>query len=146
MRYLQNTDVAKAIQWPARGFDPIQSEKFLFDFVWAYESGARYVGAIEASTQTPEEFLREMRITVSTCCSPLRPGPAEQYFREHPNALQQLSQLVASRSKAPWSHPIWAVPMLAGDGLSNKVDRHRGLGNAVVPVQAREAFERLIGL
>jgi hypothetical protein len=32
------------------------------------------------------------------------------------------------------------------DGLFNRMDRLRGLGNAVVPAQAREAFERLMGL
>lgn len=31
-------------------------------------------------------------------------------------------------------------------GISNAVDRLRGLGNAVVPMQAREAFKRLMGL
>ena len=32
------------------------------------------------------------------------------------------------------------------DGLPLRVDRIRGLGNSVVPLQAREAFERLCGL
>lgn len=32
------------------------------------------------------------------------------------------------------------------DGLSFGVDRLRGLGNAVVPLQAREAFKRLMGI
>ncbi len=31
-------------------------------------------------------------------------------------------------------------------GVQSRVDRLRGLGNAVVPAQAREAFERLMGL
>lgn len=29
---------------------------------------------------------------------------------------------------------------------SNRVDRIKGLGNAVVPAQAREAFKRLMGI
>ena len=32
------------------------------------------------------------------------------------------------------------------DGLSARMDRHHALGNAVVPIQAREAFVRLCGL
>jgi DNA (cytosine-5)-methyltransferase 1 len=34
----------------------------------------------------------------------------------------------------------------AGDGIPHRVDRHKGLGNAVVPAQARKAFEKLMGL
>jgi len=33
-----------------------------------------------------------------------------------------------------------------GYGIPNQVDRLRGLGNSVVPAQAREAFERLLGI
>jgi DNA (cytosine-5)-methyltransferase 1 len=33
-----------------------------------------------------------------------------------------------------------------GDGIPFRVDRHRCLGGAVVPIQAQEAFKRLIGL
>ncbi len=32
------------------------------------------------------------------------------------------------------------------DGLPEELDRIKGLGNAVVPIQAREAFKRLMGL
>lgn len=43
----------------------------------------------------------------------------------------------------------WAVEPNVGrvvDGIPFRVDRLKGLGNAVVPLQAREAFKRLIGL
>lgn len=43
----------------------------------------------------------------------------------------------------------WSVEPDVGrvaNGVSLRVDRLRGLGNAVVPAQAREAFQRLMGL
>lgn len=43
----------------------------------------------------------------------------------------------------------WAAEPNVGrvaNGIPARVDRLRGLGNAVVPLQAREAFKRLIGL
>lgn len=46
-------------------------------------------------------------------------------------------------------HGGWTVEPNVGrvaDGVPFRVDRIRALGNAVVPAQAREAFERLIGI
>jgi len=47
----------------------------------------------------------------------------------------------------PWPEEI-PEPAVCGvpNGIPFRVDRLRGLGNAVVPLQAREAFKRLIGL
>lgn len=49
---------------------------------------------------------------------------------------------------APWSPERGFEPRVfgVGNGIPFAVDRDRALGNAVVPLQARVAFERLIGL
>ena len=54
-----------------------------------------------------------------------------------------------SRISRPCVYNGWnSQPVLrrGAHGLSSRVDRVKGLGNAVVPIQAREAFERLCGL
>ncbi len=47
------------------------------------------------------------------------------------------------------SEDSWAAePSICrvANGVPQRVDRIRALGNAVVPIQAREAFKRLMGL
>lgn len=54
-----------------------------------------------------------------------------------------------SKLARPVQYGGWkSQPTIRGrnHGVRNRVDRIRGLGNAVVPAQAREAFERLMGL
>lgn len=49
----------------------------------------------------------------------------------------------------PWDESWWAVEPGVGRvayGIPNRVDRLKGLGNAVVPQQVRKAFEILSGL
>lgn len=63
----------------------------------------------------------------------------------------------AQRGHAPWagvqrpsagtsSRKIQPRVDRTGDGIPCRVDRIKGVGNAVVPLQAEEAFKRLIGL
>ena len=47
-----------------------------------------------------------------------------------------------------WRPTDWSIEPAVGrvaNGISNRVDRIKGLGNAVVPAQARKAFEILMG-
>lgn len=65
---------------------------------------------------------------------PCRGEPAKPIFR---------------RSGLNYGSDWWSVEPNVGrvaNGIPFRVDRLRGLGNAVVPPQAREAFERLMGL
>jgi DNA (cytosine-5)-methyltransferase 1 len=70
-------------------------------------------------------------------------GPTLAHAKETWKALAEHRH----SSKREW--PSWLPePALCRghNGLSARVDRLRGLGNAVVPEQAREAFKRLMGL
>jgi DNA (cytosine-5)-methyltransferase 1 len=48
-------------------------------------------------------------------------------------------------SDAAWRETQPSISRVA-DGIPFQLDRHRSLGNAVVPLQAHEAFKRLMGL
>lgn len=73
-----------------------------------------------------------------------------------PNASRQRLQRqrditgrVGTQLDNPCDSGWWAVEPNVGrvaHGVQNRVDRLRSLGNAVVPLQAREAFKRLISL
>lgn len=57
-------------------------------------------------------------------------------------------QLCSSTAVQMWNTDAPPVTETCGmvNGVPNRVDRMRALGNAVVPAQAREAFERLMGI
>lgn len=83
----------------------------------------------------------------------------EQFGFKFTNPLQALSQILALDSEKAWidycrenaPHIAWDNKWEEGidrtsDGVSHQVDRLRSLGNSVVPIQAKEAFEILMGL
>ncbi len=70
--------------------------------------------------------------------------------RERESANEADAKPVSGQTRIePSSSSWWEVEPNVGrvaDGIPARVDRLRGLGNAVVPAQAREAFMRLMGL
>jgi len=70
-----------------------------------------------------------------------------------PKRKQTIQKVTESVSRQAWTKPCvrdwWATEPDVGrvaDGIRSRVDRIKGLGNAVVPAQARESFEKLMGL
>lgn len=65
------------------------------------------------------------------------------------NGLEEPWEANSPPASAPTDSSWWTAEPDVGrvvDGLSHRVDRLRGLGNAVVPLQAKTAFERLMGI
>lgn len=73
-------------------------------------------------------------------------GAGSQGWMQPESAWQALRQLTGSDTQE-WPQGIPQPSLSRGhDGLQNRVDRIRGLGNAVVPLAAQTAFKRLMGL
>ena len=77
----------------------------------------------------------------------------------HPQSVGRVEGGLPSRQKTQHSLPIvpgehfgrdyWSIEPDVGrvaHGVPARVDRLRGLGNAVVPAATRKAFQRLMGL
>lgn len=147
LRELRNDISSEALFWATRGLECLQAEEVLLAFVREYEAGGRLPREFVAREATPERLLRAMQENRDLARASLRRESAEQFFGEYPNALRELSQLVASRGQTPWDHTLWESAVRRIErGVPHRVDRIKCLGNSVVPQQARRAFEILAGL
>ena len=97
-----------------------------------------------ACAETLESDVRGMRTPAQAAGTSHQPGHQGQPTREHPDALQALSRLLAHYGKAAWQDGSWenAVPRVANK-VANRVDRLRCLGNGQVPAVVRLAWETL---
>lgn len=62
--------------------------------------------------------------------------------------IETLNSPNGHKGRSPWASEMPAEPRVFrdGNGIPFAVDRDRCLGNAVVPIQARQAFQRLMGI
>ena len=109
-----------------------------------------------ASEKTQEELLRGLRLGKKSPRSPLRWEAIKQRKEKYPNTLYLLSQVLAFHAEKAWSTYKGENPSIVrywesgiariASGASNRVDRLKCLGNAVVPLQEKTAFKELMGI
>jgi DNA (cytosine-5)-methyltransferase 1 len=144
LRSLWSIHVSQALRKCAGGLDRFQQAQILFAFVREYESGSDEARLLVAGQEAPEDFLRSLRDYAITGSASRRSGQDKQRDSEHPDAVQHLSRLLALDGKADWAGSGWedATPRIAVN-VPSRVDRLKGLGNAVVP-QIPELIGRAI--
>lgn len=126
------------------GLDRIQQAEILFSIMREYEKGINETRIFLEGKKASKEFLRELRRKTGAPCSPYRPKHKEQPTNQHPDALQMVPQLPPCDSEENWQRGGWedGIPRVA-NGIPRRVDRLKGLGNAVVP-QIPEIIGRAI--
>ena len=135
---LRCEDGSQAVQWPTRGFGGIQEAEILFSIVCEHQGPPRPLGNVSlAGAKTPQGPVRGVWFDGSTACPSCRREAGEQRTREHPDTLRVLSQLLACNCGSAW------LDRTGTPSLSSRVDRLKGLGNAVVP-QIPEMIGRAI--
>lgn len=144
LRALWKPDVAKAIWRAAGGLDRILQAEVLFALVREYKKDAHQARLLMASQEALTAFVRGVWRTATTSRPSRRSNQIEQRSVEHSDALQVVSQLPPCDSETPWPALGWEDGIArVASGVEHRVDRLRGLGNAIVP-QVVEALGQMI--
>lgn len=160
MRDLRNRFNPQGFQWEAGGLVGFSSQEVLFAYLCKHTESTAYEAWLQLSSKKAlEEELRSVRTRQELAGSSCGSGYVKQHSGKHTNSLQALSRLLAHDSRQAWMDycrphaspvlsewgPGWESDCVrVADGVSGRLDRLRGLGNAVVPQVAEWIGRRIV--
>ena len=148
LRDVRQSTIKKAYQWTAGRFDGVQETEVLLAFLCEYEE--RGIGSrIEMEGGADEEeFVRSLWHVIESARSPYRRKYSKQYAGEYSDALRNLPRQTSSLFPQAWQDDCWEDGIArVASGIPSRVDRLRGIGNAIVPqcaemILSLPAFDR----
>jgi DNA (cytosine-5)-methyltransferase 1 len=118
-------------------------------FLLAYSKGQRYLSGRESEHFSEKDGRSHGSVRAELSGSGEKSENLANSMRAGLEGYRHQPFRIESEHPRPFGPSWWAIEPNVGrvvNGIPLRVDRLRGLGNAVVPAQAREAFERLVGL
>jgi len=134
LRELWNDDVSKVLWQYAGGLDRISQAEILFTFVREYQENPDETRIFLEGKKTSEGILRVVQKYQISASAPHQPGQGRQQAGKYTDTLQVVSPFLARHGEAEWMVDNWedGISRIAS-GVPRRVERLRGLGNAVVP-------------
>jgi hypothetical protein len=144
LRVLRRGDAAQEIQREIGRPVGISEAAFLLSELCEHANRPDEARVFMACAETLESELRGVRVQERASGAPRRSGQDEQRSKQHPDAVQALSRLLAYHGEAAWQDGSFenAVPRVA-TGVTSRVDRLKAIGNGQVPAVAATAFQLL---
>jgi site-specific DNA-cytosine methylase len=141
LREVWCADVSQALWENIGGFERIQQAAILFAVVRELENEGFKISAALEGAEVREAVLRVLRRAPEFACASLRSESIKQRNGEFADTLQVVPQLSPCNGKEAWTLDSWEDGIArVANGIPSRVDRLKGLGNAVVP-----AIPELIG-
>ena len=144
------------IQWQIRGFEGISEKEILLAHLCELQENEFEQKWLSLESQKiSKEELRKLWTEEESSCSSHRPKSQKQQVRKPANTLHTLSQILAryareariTHSRENAIYKYWdtepSTPRVA-TGIKNRIDRLKGLGNAIVPQVAYEIFKAIV--
>jgi DNA (cytosine-5)-methyltransferase 1 len=160
LRDLRDRFDPKGFQWKTGGFVGISSQEVLFAHLCKHTTDTADEAWLQLSCEEASwQGVRSVWTQQELASASHRSGQGEQQQREHPDSMQTLSRLLAHDARAAWMEycgedaktvlsewgPGWESGIArVANGIPARVDRLRGLGNAVVPQVAEYVGRRVV--
>lgn len=127
---------AEEIQRTLRGHDEVQRSKILLSFLCEYAEECNGSGVAPSCETVPREQVRNMRQRAEFACAPYRRRYKQQYAQEYSDLMRKLSCQTSSYYAEAWEDGRWESGIeRVSMNNTDRVDKLRCLGNAVVPQQ-----------
>lgn len=151
LRVLWGEAIQKKNEWKAGRLLSFSEKEILLTYLCKLKEASETLDNLSfKGTEMEKEIMRELWNFDESSCPPYRPEHKEQLSIKYPNLMSALSQLLTLHSREAWesweNKNACTLPIKFGrvaEGIPSRVDRLKGLGNAVVP-QIGKYIGRLI--